>query len=257
MSTSQPMPIPLSDATGAGHGLQWWSSALAWLFGDVSRLGVWVGMTLGYVLIVGAVQFLPLVGSLASGLLYFTLAGGLMEAARKTALGTAPPFGDLFGGFGAQAGALIGAALLVLVASLAVFALMLAVGAGALVSSIVSVSRAGSIALDPSAWSIGLGSLGLMLLCLALFVPISMAAWFAPALIMLRGAAPADALRASLAACRRNLAALTVYGLVFVPLALLATVMLGLGWLFLVPLLFLSTYAAFEDLFPGGAELPG
>jgi hypothetical protein len=227
------------------------------MFGDLGRLGIWVGLGLCYAVILGVLHFVPLIGGLAFCLAYFVLTGGAMLAARTTAQGRAPVFGELFAGFGAQAGALIGAGLFVLVACVAVFALMLAVGAGALLTALQSVSLSAPLDLDPAALNIGLGTLVLLLLCLLLIVPISMAAWLAPALIILHGLAQVEALRASLEASRRNLGALTVYGLVFLPLALAATVILGLGWLFLVPLMLLSTYAAFEDLCTSPVEVLG
>ena len=84
-----------------------------------------------------------------------------------------------------------------------------------------------------------------------------MATWLAPALVMLRGTAPVEALRLSLAACSRNMGALTVYGLVGIFFAIVATLLLGLGWLVLLPLALLSTYAAFQDLFPEAVEVVG
>lgn len=242
---------------GAGRGLQWWSSAFSWMFGDASRLGIWVGLGLCYAVIIGAMHLVPLAGTLASGPMYFLLTAGAMGAARTTAQGGQPSFGELFGGFGPRAGALIGASLLILAAGGLVLALLMAAGAAALVSSFASLQAADPFALDPAALGIGVGTLLVMLLCLLLIVPISMAAWLAPALILLRGAAPVAALRASLAACRDNLGALTVYGLAFILLSIPATLMLGLGWLFLVPLMLLSTYAAFEDLCAAPVEVLG
>lgn len=256
---NEPLNVPLvaRPPTGAGRGLQWWSQAFAWMFGDLGRVAVWVGMGLCYALILGAMRLVPLAGGLASCLMYFLLTAGAMAAARTTAQGGAPAFGELFRGFGPQAGALVGAGLLILAGCLVVFALMLAVGAGALLSSIASVSLTAPLDLDPAALGIGLGTLLLLSACLLLLVPISMAAWLAPALIMLHGATSLQGLRASLAACRANLGALTVYGLVFLLLCVPATLLLGLGWLFLVPLMLLSTYAAFDDLCNAPVEVLG
>jgi len=247
----------LGPPVAARHGLQWWSSAVAWLFGDVARLGVWVGMWLCCFLMLGALHFVPVFGSAASYLLYFVFCGGLMLAAQRSARGAAPPFGDLFSGFGPQAGALLGAGMIVFAANLAIFGLMLAVGVGAFVAALVEGAVSTLSFPSPAALGLGLGTAGLLVLCLALLIPMSMAAWLAPALIVLRGARPVDALRLSLAASRRNLGALTVYGLVFIVLALAATLMLGLGWLVLAPLMFLSTYAAFEDLFGDAVDVLG
>ena len=67
---------------------------------------------------------------------------------------------------------------------------------------------------------------------------------------------PIPALRASFASGWANAGALTAYGVVFIGAAIVATVLLGLGWLVLLPLISLSTYAAYVDLFGGGDPLP-
>jgi len=240
----------------ASHGLRWWADASRWLFGDIPRLGVWVGMLLCFLLMLATLHWFPVLGSIAANLLAFVFTGGLMVAAQTTQRGQVPRFADLFGGFGPQGGALVGASLLLMVAVLAVAGLMLAVGAGTVIAAIASGVSSQDFAMpSAAAMRIGGGSLLLLLLCLLLFVPISMAAWLAPALIMLRGASPVDALRLSLSACQRNVGALTVYGLVGVGLAILATLTFLLGWFLLLPLAFLSTYAAYRDLFEDEIEV--
>ncbi len=78
----------------------------------------------------------------------------------------------------------------------------------------------------------------------------TMALWVAPALIVLNGAAPADALRASFAATWRNAAAALVYGLIVAGLLLACVLTLGVAMLVVTPLVYLSMYAASLDMFP-------
>ena len=241
----------------ASRGLQWWSGAIASLFGSTAQLGTWVLMALAYIVLSLLLHLIPLFGFVASLPLNFVFSGGLLLAASRTARAEVPPFGDLFAGFGARAGPLISAGILVFLAGMAVFLVMLVVGAWAVISAVVGGVLDTMTLPDPAAWGIGLGTAGALLLCLLALVPITMAAWLAPALIMLRGVAPVEALRLSLAACQRNLGALTVYGLVGVLLAIAATLLLGLGWLVVMPLAFLSTHAAYQDIFePAVDALP-
>ena len=247
---------PAIAVTSAGSGFRWWADSFTWLFGDIARLGVWVGMLLCFFLMLTPLHWFAVIGWIASHLLWFVFSGGLMIAARNTQRGQVPRFGELFAGFGPQAGALVGAGMLVLLASMAVAALMLAIGLGAAIGSFASTTSLQELtAHPPELTGIGAGTAVLLLLCLLLFVPITMAAWLAPALIMLRGAGALDALRWSWEACRRNLGALTVYGLVGVGLAVLATLMVLVGWLLLVPLAFLSTYAAYRELFAADVDI--
>ncbi len=77
----------------------------------------------------------------------------------------------------------------------------------------------------------------------------AMAMWFAPALIVLADAAPADALKLSFTAACRNVWSTLVYGLIVAGLFIASIVTLGLGLLVIVPLVYLSTYAACRELF--------
>lgn len=78
----------------------------------------------------------------------------------------------------------------------------------------------------------------------------AMALWLAPALIVLNGATPANALRASFAATWRNGSAALMYGLIVAGLMLASVLTLGVALLVVAPLLYLSTYAASSDMFP-------
>jgi hypothetical protein len=196
-------------------------------------------------LIYFVLHVLGLFGSIAANVSAFVFSGGLMLAARKTDEGATPTVGDLFAGFGQSLGPLaIGGALLVVAALLVAGAASMA-GLGAVVGAVFG-ALAGNLAVLAG---LGAASLLVALIALLLMIPIGMAAWLAPALIVLRKQPPVEALKASLAACWANLGALTVYGLLWIVFAIVASIPLGLGWLVLVPLMVLSTYAAYRDLF--------
>jgi uncharacterized membrane protein len=235
----------------AANGMRWWTDAVSWLLRDTPGLGIWVLMWLVFLLIQLPLRGLAIGGGALAFVVSFVLSGGLMAAAHKSEARQTPSLRDLFAGFGPRGGALAGTGLLVLVASAVVVGLMALVGLGALIrffaGTMASLGDGDDAALVPA--GIGLGTWLSLMACLLLFVPISMAAWLAPALVVLRGAGAVEALRLSLAACMSNGGALTVYGVVFIGMALLATVTFMLGWLLLGPLMFLSTYAACRDLF--------
>jgi hypothetical protein len=241
----------------AGNGLAWWSNAFSWLFGDLSRLVVWIAMGLTVFIGTSLLHLVPGIGSIASFLLGFVLSGGLMTAAHKTALGQVVRFADLFSGFGPNAAALLGVGLLALLGMAVIGGLLLLLGMGAIFAAMASAWTNPDLASGQLlATGFGGTSLLLLVLSLCLLVPLSMALWLAPALIVLRGARPVDALRLSLAATWHSGAALTVYGIGFIFLSFAATIVLMVGWIFLMPLLFLSTYAAYRDLFDLPADVP-
>jgi hypothetical protein len=90
---------------------------------------------------------------------------------------------------------------------------------------------------------------------MALFTPLIMATWFAPALILFGGARPATALGVSLKAVARNWAAMLVNSLVLGMLLILAAMVpLLLGLLVAMPILFGSLYAAYQSIFAVWAD---
>jgi uncharacterized membrane protein len=95
-----------------------------------------------------------------------------------------------------------------------------------------------------------MATLGLVfLLFFALVVPLLMAIWFAPALVMLHDLKPVDALKASFTGCLKNIPAFLIYGIVGLVLAIVATIPLVLGWLILGPVAIASAYTGYRDIF--------
>jgi hypothetical protein len=241
---SLPIQTPAFRQVHSGHGVEWWSAAWKWLF-HPGATAVWIVMCLIAMVIVGLLHVVPLFGTIAGQIGSFVFAGGLMLAARKTDEGTTPAVGDLFAGFGPSLGPLVIAGALLVVAALLVAGAASVAGIGAVVGAVFG-GLAGNLALLAG---LGATSLLVALIALLLLLPIGMAAWFAPALIVFRKQPPVEALKASLAACWANLGPLAVYGLLWIAFAIVASIPFGLGWLVLAPLMALSTYAAYRDLF--------
>ena len=67
--------------------------------------------------------------------------------------------------------------------------------------------------------------------------------------VVLNGEQPVAALRKSFAASWQNLGAFLLYGLIYIGLAIVATIPMGLGWLVLGPMLVGSCYAGWRTIF--------
>jgi uncharacterized membrane protein len=94
----------------------------------------------------------------------------------------------------------------------------------------------------------GHGMLALLAL-LTFSVLVSAALWFAPALVVLRGLPPMAALRASLRAVRDNALTFLLYAVVQLLLAATATLPYHVGWVVMVPVMLLTTYVSYRDVF--------
>jgi uncharacterized membrane protein len=87
------------------------------------------------------------------------------------------------------------------------------------------------------------------LLFLAFSLPLVMAVWFAPALVVLRGAEPWAAMKLSFSGCMKNVVPFLLYGLIGIPLAIVASIPLMLGWFIVGPVAIASVYTSYCDIF--------
>ena len=194
--------------------------------------GVWILIGVVLFVIMVAANFVPLVGPLAVQLLWPVFLGGLMIACRKRQNGEAPGLSDLFAAFQSHVGPLV------IVGAISLALSVLAIVPGALVVW-GAFSRSGA----GMAFALG------VLVMLALLVPVYMALWFAPPLVVLQGMRPTDALKQSFRACLKNILPFLVYGAILLVLSIAATLPLMLGWLALGPVIVASVYAAYRDIF--------
>jgi uncharacterized membrane protein len=251
MADPNPFPAPAPQAgnfnpagrtVGAGRGWTWIVEAFA-LFRR--QPGMWILLVLllgiGFILL----SMIPMLGSLASALLLPVFGAGLMLGCKELDQGGELALGHLLAGFKRNTGNLVvvGVANLLGWAVIAVM-VMAVVGAGAIMGAL----RGGL-----SGAGLSIASLLIALLLVAgLSVPLYMATWFAPALIILHDMAPLAALKASFVACLGNWLPFLIYGVVLMLLAVVAAIPAGLGYLVLVPVLAASVYTAYRDIYCGG-----
>ncbi len=88
-----------------------------------------------------------------------------------------------------------------------------------------------------------------------LVILVGLAFLFAIPLVVFAKTDPIDALATSLAACRHNAGAISVFVLISLALALIAYWPYMLGFLLLIPLSMVATYQAFTDIFPQEAGM--
>jgi len=226
----------------AGRGLSWWTEAWP-LF--TRSAGVWIVMSLVLIVVCILVGLIPIIGGLAISLLLPVFAGGWMLAASKAEGGGTVEIGDLFSGFRDKLSPLAVLGALMVAASLVIGLAAMMLGAGALFGMAV-----GGAHQSMSAMMAGLGS-GMLavLVALALSLVVAMAVWFAPTLVVLQGAAPVEAMKASFAACLKNVVPFLIYGVFYLFAAIIASIPFGLGWIVLIPVLMLTIYVSYKDIF--------
>jgi uncharacterized membrane protein len=73
--------------------------------------------------------------------------------------------------------------------------------------------------------------------------------WWSPALVALHDITPFEAMKRSLFACLRNWKALLVFGLLAIVICVVAIIPLGLGLLVAGPVLAISWWAGYREIF--------
>ncbi|MDR2788071.1 MAG: hypothetical protein LBD06_06895 [Candidatus Accumulibacter sp.] len=238
-----PIPAPAFDGRSRAVEI---GAVFAWL-----RLGwnlfmaapvAWVVSMLLMIVAFVALTIVPLLGPLLVCLLLPVLVAGMLAMCRKAASGETPGLSDLTVGFATRTTPLILLGLIFMAAMLVIHVVMLLLLGG---------SVAGGLLL-PNAVGIGIllgGSLATLLLSSLLIIPLWMAMWFAPALILFNGVPPVEACKISLVACLKNILPFLILGLIVFVLIFFAALPAGLGFLVLLPVLAGTAHASYQDIF--------
>jgi len=240
----------------AGRGVGWLGDG--WRTFTASP-GMWLVLTLIWLVIGVALQTVPLVGMLAGLFVTPILGGGLLLAADDVRRGRELDIGTLFrpvvdvrtrNPMLVLGGIYLGANMAVMLACM----IVVIGGMGmAVIGNGMPAQAGGTDAgqIDPSVLlAMGGTFLFVLLLIVALVLLVTVLFYFAIPLVAFGRMEPGQAIGTGTRALLRNWAALTILGLIYLPLSLLATIPLGLGWLVLLPMTIGMWYASYRDVFP-------
>ena len=223
----------------AGRGWEWIASGFE-LF--KKQPGIWVLLFVVFAVCVTLVGLVPLLGSVATMLLSPVFGAGFMLGCREHENNQERTIEHLFAAFKQSTGDLIIVGLLSMAAMVAILVPVFLIVGGA---GLFAGAYGGAFNFA----AMGLGVLLAVLIALTLTIPVGMALWFAPALVVFHNLKPAQALKDSFLACLKNMIPFTLYSLVLLVLAVIAAIPLGLGFLVLIPVAIASIYAAYRDIF--------
>jgi uncharacterized membrane protein len=223
----------------AGHGWTWITEGWE-LF--KRQPGAWIGIVLIAFVIFILVALIPFVGGLLLTLFGPVFAGGVMIGCRSLDSGSQLEIGHLFAGFKEKTGTLVAVGAIYLGASLVV---MLVVGLTMGVGMAAMMGQG-----DPQQMqAMGMTMVLAMLIMFALLLPVVMAIWLAPPLVVFHEQGAIEAMKASFFGCLKNIVPFLVYGIVLFVFMILASIPLGLGWLVLGPVFAASIYASYCDIY--------
>ncbi len=228
----------------AGRGWEWIASGFV-LF--KKQPGIWILILLVLAACWVMISLVPLIGGLANLLLLQVFMGGVMLGCRALDRDGNLEVGHAFAGFRQNTGNLVVLGLLALIAWVIIMIpALLIMGGGSFLAMLRGGGDLASIA------ALGLTFVLATLVVLALSVPLCMAMWFAPPLIVFHNMEPVAAMRASFAACLKNLIPFLLYGVILFALSVIAAIPFGLGFLVLAPVVMASIYTAYRDIFFSG-----
>lgn len=230
----------------AGRGIAWVSEGFA-VF--MQSPGMWIAMMLVFFLVLFGLILVPILGSLALNILMPVFAAGLLLGCRALEEDHPLEISHLFAGFRERAGPLMLVGLLYFLAIIIVsIGLGIVFFIGAFGMGMTGAMRGGDFGAGMGVASI-LVMILFFLVALALMLPLAMAVWYAPALVVFHEQEPLAAMKQSFYGCLKNFIPFLIYGIVLFVLAILATLPVGLGWLVLWPVMIGGLYKSYQDIF--------
>lgn len=237
MSAPTAPAIHVADVR-AGHGPRWIAEAFH-LYR--ARPVSWTGLALGWLVITLGLTLLPLIGGVIATLLQPVFFASFAIAARRQLAGERVEMGDLFLGFRANARALVMVGAVELAAAtVVVLAVAIVAGPSEGVSATAPAEEIAKALRDKAPYLLA----GLLVMGL-----VKGALWFAPPLIAFHGLSAMHAIRWSVYAALSNFGAMVAYLLALLAAYVLAALPWLLGLIVLLPVMCLSTFTGYRDVF--------
>jgi uncharacterized membrane protein len=226
----------------AGRAVAWYSEG----WGTFKRApGTWILMLVVFMVISLVLALIPL-GALVSSLIYPVISAGVMLGCRTLEEGGTISVGQLFAGFSRNAGSLVLVGVLYLVGAMLI-GLLVGIGVALAIPAMIGSGA------NPGNFRGMMGMLPVIVLVFlvvfALMLPLVMALWFAPALVVFHDMGPMAAMRASLTGTFKNTLPFLLYAVVGILLAIVAAIPVGLGFLVFGPVVWGSIYAGYQDIY--------
>lgn len=224
------------------QGLQWILSGF-YLF----RLAplVWILLCFTLLLIAATLELFPLLGKFIFTLVSPVFMAGIMVGCRSLERGDQLELIHLFVGFKKNTTQLISIGGFYLIGQVLIIGVFMMIGGSALVDMLLYGKRFD----EQELMRVMDNALSASLAGLLLTIPLMMAMWFAPLLIMFENMPPMIALRKSFFACLKNIIPFQIYAITLIVLGLLAVIPYGLGLIIWIPTVFASIYVSYQDIF--------
>lgn len=253
MSKTNPYETPKADLTkrsgsfllkdpkavSVGRGWDWIVEG----FGHFKKdPGAWILTIIVYFVLSIVLSLIPILGQLALMLISYVLFAGFMLGCQAQSKGEKFEVKYLFAGFSTNAGRLV----LLSVVVLLVVLVVMGIAMGPTLFTLIQ----GGMQTDPAMAQSMVNEILLpMLIAMLFLIPLMMAVYFAPALIVLNDQPLIQAMKLSFIGCLKNILPFLIYGIIALILYILGCIPLLLGLLVVIPTVIASIYVAYQDIF--------
>lgn len=226
----------------AKQGLQWILSGF-YLFLKAPLAWVFVCFTL--MLIAITMSLVPLLGKFVFTLISPVFLAGIMLGCRDMEQGKSIEITHLFMAFKTNSAPLITIGGIYLIGQILILGLVMLIGGSQMTDMLLYGKRVD----ESELMGVMSNMLTSSLIALTLSIPLMMASWFSPLLVVFHNTPPIVALQRSFFACLKNFIPFQVYGITFIVLTIVAIMPYGVGLVILIPTLFASIYVSYKDIF--------
>ncbi len=208
---------------------------------------IWTVVCFTMFLIAMTLALIPMVGQFIFTLISPVLMAGIMIGCREQDRGKSFEFIHLFIAFKTNVAQLITVGGIYLIGQVLIVGLVMLIGGSQMTDMLLYGKRVDEAELI----HVMDNMLTASLVALLLSIPLMMAAWFSPLLVVFHGLQPIPAMKRSFFACLKNIIPFQLYGLLLIIFTMMALMPYGIGMVILIPTIFASIYVSYKHIFLG------
>lgn len=236
--------VPNGRSVDASQGIEWIKQGFRQLFAAPGPWYLSILALYGAMFVASVIPLLNIVVILVGPFANPAIFAGFYACGDAQARRNTFDVGTVFDGFKKNLGPLLA------IGGLAFLAMAFIMGIGFMLAggfALIAMVREGGANEPPDGFVMKM--VLAYLVVMLLFVPVMMASWFAPALVLLHNLGAVEAMQQSFNACLKNFGPFMLYGLAALVVCFVAIIPFGLGLLVVGPAFIAGMYPIYADIF--------
>ncbi|SEN09428.1 BPSS1780 family membrane protein [Nitrosomonas marina] len=208
---------------------------------------IWVLVCFTLLLIAMTLALIPVLGQFIFTLISPVFLAGIMIGCREQEQGRQLEIVHLFIAFKTNVASLVTVGGIYLIGQVLIIGLVMMIGGSQMTDMLLYGKRVDENELI----TVMDNMLTASLVALLLSIPLMMAAWFSPLLVVFHNLQPIPAMKKSFFACLKNIIPFQLYGILLIIFSIFALMPYGVGLVILIPTIFASIYVSYKNIFLG------